>query len=263
MRLRNILAATLLFGAVQAQAQFGGFWVGNQQDSLYPTGVLVRYELSEYTNASGQIVDSSGNGWYAVPQTGAAEPSWSSSNGGYLSYDGGDWANTTVAPTLPTSNLTASAWVRFDTTNHATESLFQISLAGAVGDGWQITRAKNAAIGTNVYLRGIVYTDVGHYASFGPPFIPLLSNTWYHVAMTYDGVTKTVYCDGVEANSESATGDITWFAGHTNLVMGANRYDTGGVYMEGDGTEYAYWLRSLSSNEVLNLYNETKTRFGL
>ena len=89
--------------------------------------------------------------------------------------------------------------------------------------------------------------------------------TWYHVVLTWDynNNTQSLYVNGVLNDSQSginysASGSNNYiFLGDDN--PGANNTGMfGGKY-----GEFRIYNKSLSSTEVLNNYNATKSRYGL
>ena len=89
--------------------------------------------------------------------------------------------------------------------------------------------------------------------------------TWHHVVLTWDynNNTQSLYVNGVLNDSQSginysASGSNNYiFLGDDN--PGANNTGMfGGKY-----GEFRIYNKSLSSTEVLNNYNATKSRYGL
>jgi hypothetical protein len=70
--------------------------------------------------------------------------------------------------------------------------------------------------------------------------VPIVINTWYHVAATYDGYATSLYLNGVLVNS----GIINWFqTPATNVVVG-RRWDL--------NTPGVYWAGYISNLRVVN-----------
>lgn len=91
-------------------------------------------------------------------------------------------------------------------------------------------------------------------------------NTWYHMMITYNGSTFKGYING----SEVASGSVTYDSPHDDgesthyLLWGAatatNMGD--GSYYNGSMGEIRVYSSAVSATDVLNNYNETKSRYG-
>lgn len=84
-------------------------------------------------------------------------------------------------------------------------------------------------------------------------------DTWYHIFLTRNGLTISVYLNGI------FIGNMT--GGSSTLstifcVIGDERI-TGGYPFNGNISNVSVYNRVLSSSEVLQNYNTTKSRFGL
>lgn len=79
-------------------------------------------------------------------------------------------------------------------------------------------------------------------------YIPITSNEWHHIAMTYDGTTLTAYKDGASVGTD--TGDLT----HTTdrLLIGT-RDSLYSQYFDGIIDEVQIYNRALSAEEIRNL----------
>jgi hypothetical protein len=73
----------------------------------------------------------------------------------------------------------------------------------------------------------------------------LTLNTWSHVALTYDGTAVRLFVNGVEFDSNSATGNIT--SGTTPLWIGGV---TSGETFQGRIDEVRVYNRALNSTEI-------------
>jgi len=96
----------------------------------------------------------------------------------------------------------------------------------------------------------------------GGPF--LVNNKWYcfHFVTSFDGVNTTMstYSDGVFRGSATYSGqaDSTPFR---TLTLGNYRADIINYPFKGKISMFKYYNRTLSSQEVLQNFNATKTRF--
>ena len=89
----------------------------------------------------------------------------------------------------------------------------------------------------------------------------LPQNTWYNIAVTRKvDNTFDFYYNGIKQTLRS--GDTTLVSGSYNISrLGA--IDGGGRYWNGNIAQILIYNKALSSTEILQNYNATKTRFGL
>ena len=129
---------------------------------------------------------------------------------------------------------------------------------------------EDPTINTFISNNNLVYNnEVGNYNNttssddidsnplFGTPHSTL--NQWHHIVASYDNATETmkIYIDGVEKSNVS----------HPDLfgTIGTNSYNLllGAIYnsnywFKGSQDEFAIWNRALTTDEVIDLYNEGK-----
>lgn len=108
------------------------------------------------------------------------------------------------------------------------------------------------------YLSNIFYVNYnGSFAQLSYP-TGLSVDTWYNVFLTRNGLTITVYLNGVSIGTMTGGSSSlsTIFA-----VIGAET--TTRYYLKGNISNVSVYNRVLSSSEVLQNYNATKSRFGL
>jgi hypothetical protein len=89
-----------------------------------------------------------------------------------------------------------------------------------------------------------------------------LTNQIYHVTATYNGSQLKIYQNGIltgTANSTLGIGNPPSF----NLVIGAMGYGPAIYNLTGNIYTSKIYNRALSSQEVLQNYNATKSRYGL
>ncbi|MBT4165627.1 hypothetical protein HOE04_01155, partial [archaeon] len=87
-------------------------------------------------------------------------------------------------------------------------------------------------------------------------------NEWYHVGVVYSNLTDTViyYINGVEDSSDTYT-TLLHPDGANGLRIGASSSSASSRF-NGSIDEVMIWNRSLSSEEVLSLYNATRLEFN-
>jgi hypothetical protein len=85
-------------------------------------------------------------------------------------------------------------------------------------------------------------------------------NTWYHLCMTFDGVTAYCYVDGVLRDSNTI-GALSGYPGPARSIIGS--YNTSGAeYLNGKVGIARIYNRALSSTEVAQNYNATRARYS-
>lgn len=158
-----------------------------------------------------------------------------------------------IVGTTAGGSISISAWLRIN---------------NAPGANVRYTLASIAAGGTSPYIAYILgYEDSGgtkrlwinrqkmavanaenYYNT------TLTTSTFYHLVLTYDGTTMTLYLNGSSVISQGQTGNGTAHGGADETVVGAYHASQGN-FMDGDIDEIGVWSRALSSTEVTSLYN--------
>jgi len=198
-------------------------------------GLVAAYGFEE---ASGtQVVDSSGRGNPGT--TSGATRTTSGRFGAGLTFDGvNDWVTVNDANALDlTTAMTLEAWV-FPTVTPS---------------GWRTIIAKEASGRLCYYVHA--GTDNGNRPATGVRIGPdrvlygtaaLTTNTWTHLAATYDGQQQRLYVNGVQVASRSQTGA-------TLTSTGALRIGGNGPYGEffaGRIDEVRIYNRVLTATEI-------------
>lgn len=192
----------------------------------------------------------SGTIWYDlqaggdnVPLTNG--PTFNSDNGGSIVFDGVD--DIGAATDVPTSLLTVSIWV-YKTSTATNQGI--ITRNNTIWGVAQIT-------GT---LRVLIQT-IGTYQDTGYT-IPL--NQWVNIVYTYAGTgvagSQVVYINGTSIFTGAGSGTFStgrirgnpFFVGASNATYWGGRIAQAQVYN-----------RALTTSEVLQNYNNQKSRFGL
>ena len=90
------------------------------------------------------------------------------------------------------------------------------------------------------------WTWKGNYA--------IQTNTWTHIAVTYDGTTVRQYVNGVEVYSYSSIGALS--KNDSDLRIGARGGDGGAAsYFQGSIAHAAVFSTSLTGDQILDQYN--------
>ena len=178
-------------------------------------------------------------------------PTFSSSNGGSIVFDGtNDYSTAPNNTLLDNQTITMESW-NYPAFVFQSGFLFE---KGAVN-----TQYSNFYNGDGTfYFRtiGLSNQDTTFYA---PSYIS--ANTWNHIVCTYGAGVKTIYLNTVQiAQVTGITGTIS--TNTTGLYIGA--YGPGSSYFfNGRIAISRVYNRALSSVEVLQNYNAQKSRFNL
>lgn len=151
---------------------------------------------------------------------------------------------------MPTKNMTASCWVKVNTTDTWAGFFGNLEDDGSIENGWVLGSLANKFSFALRTVNGAVLTYLSDNATFN-------TGTWYHVAGSYDGVTMKLYVNGqLKATSVAQNGNIVypvsgWFT--------IGRYKDSNEDFRHDGSldEVKLWERTLTAQEVLNQYNNT------
>jgi len=119
--------------------------------------------------------------------------------------------------------------------NFATGQNFQIELCETSTNPIKIL-GWGASFDWNTGVNGASYAD----------------GKWHHAAVTYNASTTKLYIDGKEKASTTAY----TFNTETNRIMIGQEIDGSGRAFDGQIDEFLIWNRSLSKNQILQLYED-------
>ena len=167
---------------------------------------------------------------------------YSSDGNGSFSFDGSnDIINLGNQSIGGTTALSVLAWVYLDDTSNTT------IIGKYASNNW------NIGIYSGLWF-GIKTSGWGGITGDNPP-----TNEWAHVAGTWDGSTQKVYINGVENQSGSKTGTITY--GSQDVIIG-NLEGATGFYYDGKIGPILVYDKALTATEITQNYNTQKSRFG-
>ncbi len=150
-----------------------------------------------------------------------------------------------------TTGLTLEAWVKPSTVSGWQTLVMKESASTPIPRGsWSdlLAYTMYANTDTNRPNIGIVSTT-GDYEARGTT--KLATNTWTHVATTFDGATVKVYINGVQVKSAAASG--TLYTSSDQLSIGGN--SIWGEYFKGVIDEVRVYNRGLSASEIVSDMN--------
>jgi len=216
---------------------------------LVQNGLVLALDAADKNSYSGTGTtwkDLSGNNRIGVLTNG---PTFSNANGGSIVFDGtDDFTDITFLPQQTNSPLSVFAWVY----------LTSLPASGVASGIW----GHYGISGVNSHFE--MYTAssrlrLGNINNSTLPTFPV--GAWTYAGFTSTGTDHIYY---VNAQSQA-----TW-SGSTGAILGnpsstchmVGRSDAGRTWI-GRIANASVYTRALSSTEVLQNYNATKTRFGL
>ena len=223
-----------------------GFWTSY-------TGILVPTDgLTLYVDAGSSLSYSgSGNQWYDLSgnnNTGTLQnsPTYSSSDGGVLTFNGSQYISFSSPTNIPigNSNYTISVWF-----NPSTLGGNGLVGWGNWGSGNQVNAFRLGGANLLNYWWG---NDLAAGAS-------LSTNTWYNAVARFDGTIRQIWVNNIMINQDTPG------SGHN--VPNANNLRIGstnnGEYFNGKISNVEIYDRDLSDSEIGVIFNNLKSRFGL
>jgi len=182
-------------------------------------------------------------------------PGYSPSNAGTIYFSG------SVRTVL--TFLTSSNFDTIQTNNSLTLSVwFKTPSTGSFRDVVGI----NKAAGNNPFC--IRFTDANRLfydttvggTRYTPAIRdPMPTDTWIHACVTFGNNLIVTYYNGIQANTQATSGTIKAFDSNNFGIGGSIGY---GDFI-GNISNFQLYNRALTTSEVLQNYNATKTRFNL
>lgn len=179
-------------------------------------------------------------------------PTFSSNNGGYLTFDGTNYVVTGSLGSLPAQG-SIEYWM-YPTIVENYRNPFATSYNGGnTGFRWE------QKTGGLFYV--VIGNDAASYNAYNYPNIS--ANQWYQVVVTWNTATSTAtgYLNG--AQSFTTTSNTTWATTIPNLAAGSG-YSTGvDRQFKGNISKGAVYSVTLSAEQVLQNFNALRSRYGI
>lgn len=222
------------------------------EEKSYPTPVV---------NGTRGTTVATGGGWGDI--TGNSNngelvngPTYSSSRGGSIVFDG---INDSV-------QLQSSSAINNLTQNFSVEAVVLFTTSS--GQYGIVSKGTTFTQGWCLYLRqGPQFSFIG-YDTFGTssgifatPAGEVTSNTWYHVAYTYDNTRICGYINGQEKVSSAYT--QTFSSVGTTPIIGRDSSIASPQYWPGNIASVKLYNRTLTPLEILQNFNAIRSRFGI
>jgi len=207
------------------------------------SGLRLNLDPATYSGSGSTWSDSSGNGFDA---TLVNSPTYSSSNGGYFTFAPASTQYATVSGSpLNTTAYTKSLWCMFNAT--ADNNL----ISNSTGGHFMFTGGTS-----KLYCGHANWTG---FPTTYPSTANISNSTWYNFTLTFnttDGMA--LYING-SLDSTYTTQKTAPSGGQVNL----GSYSAGGNLLNGRIAQVWIYNRALTSGEALQIYNDTKSKYGL
>lgn len=219
------------------------------KENIVTNGLALHYDMSDYRSApftGTSITDLSGIGNTGTLING---PAFSSSNGGVISFDGtNDYLDVPSISSI-TGDFTVGIW--FYTTSVSDIYYRRLIDFNYVTGFWL---GRNAS--TNSWGGGILEGN----APYGI-YLPFTNGEWHYLVSIRSGSTHILYGDGITSTTSNtvSTGNLT----SVNNLRIASEFGGTNQFFNGNIAQVQIYNRALTSQEVLQNYNATKTRFGI
>ena len=212
---------------------------------------------SSYPGSGTTWTDLSGNGYNGTLTNG---PTYSSSNGGSIVFDGTDDVSSLGnILNMGLNSWTLSCWVKFNNGTGLQGIIGKTSYRGYVGRYSFYIEFDN--------LHAFFQPDVNY--SVTTPIAPYLDNKFHNLVMTIDRTSMMYfYIDGVSVGTPlnvSGVSSINLNSSTDNFYIGSygsNNGQSPQYFLNGNISQASIYSRALTAVEVLQNYNALRPRFG-
>ena len=182
-------------------------------------------------------------------------PTFDAGNKGSIVFDGtNDCGRITTngLTNFANQSFTIDMWVKLDDTT-STQGLF--------------TYPYNDTLSGNAFCYGIFVSSGLIFLAYNKgngtynspaAFLPTTQGNWFRVCVTYTSGSQKMYLNQFQNFSTTVTNTISF--SQMEVVIGAF-LDNGTLPLNGNVADVKYYDRALTSDEVLQNYNATKSRF--
>lgn len=235
-----------------------GTTVHNQMEENGENGLVSWWKMDEGTGTT--VYDTMGvnNGTLG---TGTSAPSWTLNAGGETfgrigigtSFDGNDYITISDNNSLDiTSTITLSAWIKTPASLVNYGTIIGKRDASASEANYVLRTGTGA---TNDELEFYFYAN-SSWQVYTTSATNLATNTWYHIAVTYNGSTPVIYVNGIAQASSCTSGTCNVaMVADTNALSIGRPGDYGAQYWSGIIDSVKIFNRALSAGEVSAEYN--------
>ncbi len=223
-------------------ATYMGYISVSASNGVSPAGLVAAYGFDETSGT--QVLDASGNGNDGTLS--GPTRSTQAKFGQSLSFSGSN-SLVTVSDSNSldlTSGMTLSAWVYPTTWASGWKTVMMKEVSG--GLAYDLNSNSDAGLPNSTL-------SIGGYDRQLTAGSRLPSNTWTHLAATYDGTTQRLYVDGVQVGSRAQTGTLA--ASANPLRIGGNTV-WANEYFQGLIDEVRIYNRPLTQAEIVAVSQE-------
>lgn len=199
---------------------------------------------ASYPGTGTTWTDLTGNAYNGTLIGGVA---YSTSNGGVLIYDGSDDyvlvnSHTKSALVNPTGKFTIQFWV-YISGSQSNIGVFQMAQSLSSGEPWLFLQRQN-----NTTIRW--FLNGGYRITQ-----TITTDTWYNLALNYDGTIWRVYTNGVQ--------EATTYTGAIGTLNATGLFLANGFsgYLNGRIPHILSYTTNLSAAQILQNYNALKPRY--
>jgi len=222
-------------------------------DSLVSNGLQLYLDANNTTSYPG-----TGTTWYDlsgqnnnVAMQNSGSISYTSSDGGYFTLASNGYFNKSTTTGIPTgsSAYTMSVWVQWPTGTWPT-------FGGMIGVGSSTTTNQTnqfRTTGTNTFINYWYGNDLAATSTLSP------ASQWFNAVAQWDGTTRKIWVNGTQIASAGATGINV---SSSLLQIGATNV-SGSETLRGRIGQALIYNRALSSTEIQQNYNTTRSRYGV
>jgi len=171
-----------------------------------------------------------------------------------MNFDGDDYVTIPHSSSFQNNTISISIWVYLDNAPSGSESylLFKGTDTGApYTDRYWGLRLSG---GSNMYVEG-EFVISGSYHIISSNNVSLVTDTWHHILLTYNGSEIKLIIDSDEVNSLSVNGSLS--SGSDDVLLGYMPPQN--TFLEGYLDEVSIWDRAISEEEVANLLSTELT----
>lgn len=176
---------------------------------------------------------------------------YSSDNLGFFEFDGSnDYLQIDTSNDISGNNSwTMNIWANINSSENGTGR-----------QGWLIWQGSSGQASSQLISMGVNNgaIEIAHWANDSRFSNATISfDTWEQYTCTFDGTTERVYVNGEEAGTKNTTLQITegtWYIASRAAAL---------EYLNMKVSLFQLYNRALSSDEVMQNYNATKSRYGI
>ena len=173
----------------------------------------------------------------------------------YFTFDGSNnYIDLGNVLDFTTSDFSLAAWVNFNSVSDYQVVLQKGRVGEGTNTGYRIRLENNGQV--NFVTNGINDNEVDIQSTTS-----LSTHTWYYITASRSGSNHKLYLNAV-LEASTSSGDASSLGNNLDLVIGYNKYSS--IWgLNGNLSIVNVYNKALSSDEITQNFNATKTRFGL